>query len=163
MEYRIAERKEGSPAMHGLDESSSRMWKLFLSAYVTVTEQIERDLEAAGLPPLAWYSVLWALERSPNQELRLHELAKEVLLSRSNITRLIDRLEEANLLCRRRCPKDRRGAYAVLTKDGLAMRQKMWEVYSQGIAQYFVNHLSAHEVNTFTQVFSRLLDVSKAV
>ncbi len=148
--------------MAGLDEPSSRMWKLFLTTYVTVTEQIERDLEAAGLPPLAWYSVLWALERSPNHELRLHELAKEVLLSRSNITRLIDRLEEANLLCRRRCPKDRRGAYAVLTAEGLAMRQKMWEVYSQGIAQYFANHLNANEVNTLTQVFSRLLDRSKA-
>lgn len=162
MNYKRVERKESLPPMNGLDESSSRMWKLFLTTYVTVTEQIERDLEAAGLPPLAWYSVLWALERSPNHELRLHELAEEVLLSRSNITRLIDRLEEANLLCRRRCPKDRRGAYAVLTEDGLAMRQKMWEVYSQGIAQYFANHLSANEVNTFTQVFSRLLDGSKA-
>lgn len=161
MDYQRVERKENSTTMNGLDESSSHMWKLFLTTYVTVTEQIERDLEAAGLPPLAWYSVLWALERSPNHELRLHELAEEVLLSRSNITRLIDRLEEANLLCRRRCPKDRRGAYAVLTEDGLAMRQKMWEVYAQGIAQYFTNHLSAHEVNTLTQVFSRLLDVSK--
>lgn len=162
MEYKSGEKKEGSPTVTALDEASSRMWKLFLTTYVTVTEQIERDLEAVGLPPLAWYSVLWTLERSPNHELRLHELAEEVLLSRSNITRLIDRLEAANLLGRRRCPKDRRGAYAVLTEEGLAMRQKMWEVYSQGIAQYFASHLSADEVNTLTQVFSRLLNFSKA-
>jgi DNA-binding MarR family transcriptional regulator len=139
MTHQPAERKESYSAMNGLDEARSRMWKLFLTAHGTITEQIERDLDAAGLPPLAWYSVLWALERAPKHELRLHELAEEILLTRSNITRLIDRLEEAKLLCRRRCPKDRRGAYAGLTVEGLAMRKKMWEVYSQGIDQYFAD------------------------
>lgn len=146
-----------------LDEPRSRMWRLFRTTYVTVTEQIEQDLEAAGLPPLIWYSVLWTLERAPNHEMRLHELAQEVFLSRSNITRLIDRLEEAGCLCRKRCPVDRRGAYAALTEEGLALRQRMWKVYSQGIATYFTDHLSDDEVQILDQVFERALGKLQAL
>jgi DNA-binding MarR family transcriptional regulator len=140
-----------------LNESQSQMWRLFRTTYVTVVDQIERDLEQAGLPPLIWYSVLWTLERAPDQEMRLHELADKVFLSRSNITRLIDRLETAELLCRKRCPNDRRGAYAAITEAGLAMRQKMWVIYAAGIANYFMDHLSDAEVQVLEKVFNRAL------
>lgn len=151
------------PMSETLDESRSRMWRLFRTTYVTVTEQIEKDLEQAGLPPLLWYSVLWTLERTPDQEMRLHELAEEVFLSRSNITRLIDRLEAAGLLCRKRCSMDRRGAYAALTEDGLAMRKKMWAVYSEGIAKYFTNHLNEEEVQVLDAVFDRALTTAQTL
>ena len=140
-----------------LDESRSRMWRLLRTTYVTVVAQIEQDLEQAGLPPLIWYSVLWTLERAPQQELRLHELADAVFLSRSNITRLIDRLEAAGLLCRKRCPMDRRGAYAAITPEGLAMRQRMWAIYAEGIATYLTDHLSDEEVKVLESVFERAL------
>lgn len=140
-----------------LDEPRGRMWRLFRTTYVTVTEQIERDLERTGLPPLIWYSVLWTLERAPGQELRLHELADQVFLSRSNITRLIDRLEAAELLCRKRCPLDRRGAFAAITPAGLAMRQQMWEVYAAGIANYFMDHFNDAEVQLLEALFERAL------
>lgn len=146
-----------------LDEPRSRMWRLFRTTYVTVVEQIEKDLEQAGLPPLIWYSVLWTLERAPGQEMRLHELADEVFLSRSNITRLIDRLEEAGLLCRKRCAMDRRGAYAAITQEGLTMRKRMWEVYSTGIANYFMDHLSDEEVQVLETVFDRALATAQTL
>lgn len=144
-----------------LDESRSRLWRLFRTTCVVVTEQIEQDLEAEGLPPLIWYSVLWALERAPDHEMRLHELAQEVFLSRSNITRLIDRLEDAGLLCRKRCPNDRRGQYAALTEAGLAMRKRMWVVYSGGIASYFTDHLNDEEVQLLDTVFDRTLTTAQ--
>ncbi|MDX2242822.1 MAG: MarR family transcriptional regulator [Leptolyngbyaceae cyanobacterium bins.302] len=146
-----------------LDESRSRMWRLFRTTYVTVVDQIEKDLEQAGLPPLLWYSVLWTLERAPDQEMRLHELADEVFLSRSNITRLIDRMEEAGLLCRKRCPQDRRGAYAAITQDGLIMRKQMWAVYAQGIAAYFTDHLRDEEVKVLEAVFDRALTTAQTL
>ena len=149
--------------MAGLDEARSRMWRLFRTTYVAVVDQIEQDLEAAGLPPLIWYSVLWTLEQAPNHEMRLHELAQEVFLSRSNITRLIDRLEAAGCLCRKRCAVDRRGAYAVLTPEGLALRQKMWAVYSQGIAAYFTDHLSDADVQILDGVFDRALQTVRSL
>lgn len=149
--------------MTGLDEAQSRMWRLFRTTYVAVVEQIEQDLEAAGLPPLIWYSVLWTLEQAPNHEMRLHELAQEVFLSRSNVTRLIDRLEAAGCLCRKRCAVDRRGAYAVLTEEGLALRQQMWAVYSKGIAAYFTDHLSEAEVQILDGVFDRALTTVRSL
>ncbi len=140
-----------------LDEARGVAWRLFLTSYVLVTELIERDLAAAKLPPLSWYSVLWALERSPNHKLRLHELAEQSLLTRSNTTRLLDRLEAEKLICRERCPSDRRGAFAVITDEGLALRQKMWTVYANGIASYFADQMSDSEIEVLTRSLERIL------
>ena len=74
------------------------------------------------LPPLGWYDVLWGLERTPERRLRMSELADQVVLSRSNLTRLVDWLEEEGLVARERSAEDSRGAYAVLTDKGQEMR-----------------------------------------
>jgi DNA-binding MarR family transcriptional regulator len=147
---------------NNLDESRNRLWRLFLTAYATAMEQIEQDLQAAGLPSTSWYDVLWTLECAPDHHMRLHELAQAVLLSRSNITRLVDRLEEAGLLCRKRCPNDRRGQYAALTPEGLALRKQIWATYSQSIAKHFANHLSDAEVKLLSDAFERTISTSKA-
>ncbi|MGA7932799.1 MAG: MarR family transcriptional regulator [Kovacikia sp.] len=140
-----------------LDETHSTVWKLFLTTHVLVLELIEQDLAAAGLPPLSWYGVLWVLEQAPDHKKRLHELAQEVLLSRSNVTRLLDRLEAEGLLSRERCPSDRRGAFARITDAGLEMRQRMWVVYSQSIGKYFTNQLRDEEFGVLKTVLERVL------
>ncbi|UBF24487.1 MarR family transcriptional regulator [Kovacikia minuta CCNUW1] len=140
-----------------LDEARNKAWKLFLTTNVLVLELIEQELADAKLPPLSWYGVLWVLEQSPGHKKRLHELAQEVLLSRSNVTRLLDRLEAEGLLSRERCPRDRRGAFACITPAGLELRQRMWAVYSQAIAKYFTHYLSDEEVAVFTKAFERVL------
>ena len=68
----------------------------------------------------------------------MHELAPQVVLSRSGLVRLVDRVEAAGLVERERCLTDRRGAYAVLTPDGEAMLRRMWPVYEAAIAEWFV-------------------------
>jgi DNA-binding MarR family transcriptional regulator len=140
-----------------LDEAQNTVWKLFLTTNVLLLEMIEQDLAEAELPPLSWYGVLWVLEQAPGHKKRLHELAQEVLLSRSNVTRLLDRLEAEGLLSRQRCPSDRRGAFACITDAGLEMRQRMWTVYSQSIAKYFTDHLNDEEIAVLTKVFDRVL------
>ena len=140
-----------------LDNSYNTVWRLFLTTHAILVERVEQDLANAGLPPLAWYDVLWALEEAPNHRLRLHELADAIVLRRSNLTRLIDRLEAAGLVCRKSCPSDRRGAFAEITEAGLAMRKQMWSVYAPSIAQYFAIHLSDTEVDVLTKVLERLL------
>ncbi|MEG4941020.1 MarR family winged helix-turn-helix transcriptional regulator [Phormidium nigroviride] len=87
----------------------------------------------------------------------MSDLAQKVLLSRSNLTHLVDRLEKAGLLYRERCPSDRRGAYAVLTEAGLEMQQKMWTVYAEGIAEYFGSHLDDEELQVMQRVLERML------
>jgi DNA-binding MarR family transcriptional regulator len=144
-----------------LDESHNAAWRIFLTSHAVLIDLIEQELAQAGLPPLAWYDVLFALYEAPNHRLRLHELADAIVLRRSNLTRLIDRLEAAGLVCRESCPTDRRGAFAAITPQGLAMREQMWPVYSQGIAKYFACHLSNAEVDVLTKAMGRVLAAAR--
>lgn len=119
---------------------------------------MEQDLKQAGLPPFEWYDVLLALKQAPNQRLRLSDLAEVLLVNRTNVTRLADRLEKADLIRREACQDDRRGAFAVLTEAGLAMQQTMWKVYSQSIQKYFARHLTDEEVKVMALALQRILD-----
>ncbi|HEY9734723.1 MAG TPA: MarR family transcriptional regulator [Trichocoleus sp.] len=133
-----------------------------MTAHTRLLEQMEADLSEADLPPMDWYDVLYTLKEAPNYRLRLSELAEKVLLSRSNLTRLVDRLERAGLIRRESCPSDRRGTYAVLTEAGLAMQQKMWQIYGASIASEFAAHIEEDEAQVLQQVFERLLAAAAA-
>jgi DNA-binding MarR family transcriptional regulator len=139
------------------DSAGRRAWSVFLAAHALLIEKIEARLAAAGLPPLTWYDALWALERAPEHRLRFHELAQKMVLSRSNITRLTDRLEFAGLVARERSSQDRRGAYGVLTRAGAQMRQKMWPVYRAAIDELFAAHLSSDEAGRLEATLTALL------
>ncbi len=145
------------PMPEKLDPTISSTWRAFITVHVQVIELIQENLAAADLPPVEWYDLLWALKESPEHELRLSELADRVCLSRSNLTRLLDRLERSELLQRKSCPTDRRGTFAVLTEAGILMQKKMWVVYSEGIAEYFGNHLSDEEVKVMQQALKKIL------
>ncbi|HJQ62139.1 MAG TPA: MarR family transcriptional regulator [Burkholderiales bacterium] len=142
-------------------ETIRSAWPLFVTTHAAVVARIEAALAGAGLPELAWYDVLWAIERSPEQKLRLHELARELVFSRSNLTRLVDRIEEARLVKRERAEDDRRGYYAVITAAGVGLRKKMWPVYSKAIEAYFDRHLTQAENTTVRGVLRRVLDAAR--
>lgn len=122
----------------GIDEDMLSAWRTLLNAHAQVTNDVETALAEAGLPPLAWYDVLWPLFRAPRRRLRMGALAAEVTLSRTGLTRLVDRLERDGLLRREPAPEDRRGSYVVLTRDGAAMLRQMWPVYERALEQSFV-------------------------
>ncbi len=143
--------------MTQLDSAQNSLWKLFLTAHTRLVDRVEQDLKQADLPPFEWYDVLIALKQAPEQRLRLSELAEVLLVNRTNVTRLADRLEAAGLIQRKICKDDRRGAYAVLTEAGLKMQQKMWTVYAQSIAQYFGRHLTEKDTKLFTKALSAML------
>ena len=136
-------------------------WALLLSANSRLLERIEASLAAAELPPLAWYDVLWELEKAPDGRLRMHEIADHTVLSRSNLTRLADRLENAGLIEREICADDRRGAYCVITRTGRQMRARMWPVYQKGIEKLFAAHVSADEARSMTAALERVLQAAK--
>jgi DNA-binding MarR family transcriptional regulator len=140
-----------------LDNLHSRLWRLFLTAQVKLRDRIEAKLDRAGLPSLEWYDVLYTLKEAPEQRLRLSELAEKVLLTRSNLTRLVDRLENVGLLQRVSCPSDRRGTFAVLTEAGLAMQEQMWSIYAEGIMECFASQINDNEVDILQQILRRML------
>ncbi|HEY9621514.1 MAG TPA: MarR family transcriptional regulator [Crinalium sp.] len=143
--------------MTQLDSTQNALWKLFLTAHTRLVDRVEQGFKQAELPPFEWYDVLIALKQAPDQQLRLSELAEQLLVNRTNVTRLADRLENAGLIQRKVCKDDRRGAFAVLTKAGLEMQQKMWTVYSQSIAQYFGRHLTQKDTVAFTKALNSML------
>jgi DNA-binding MarR family transcriptional regulator len=121
-----------------MDEADLATWRAFLNAHTVVIQRIEQDLKAHGLPPLSWYDVLWPLHRAEDGRLRINQLAKEVVLSRTGLVRLVDRLEAAGLLRREPVPEDGRGCYAVITSEGAATLRRMWPVYRRHIDQDFL-------------------------
>jgi DNA-binding MarR family transcriptional regulator len=145
----------------GLERSHEEAWRSFITAHARVIERIERELAEAGLPPLGWYDVLLELSAAPDRRLRMHELARAVVLSRSGLTRLVDRLEGAGFLRREPDPADRRGSFAVLTDEGAEMRKRMWPVYARGIIEHFGKHLDDEEAHVLTQALKRVLDAAR--
>jgi DNA-binding MarR family transcriptional regulator len=139
-------------------DSASHAWAVFLTAHAVLVEAVEERLAKAGLPPLAWYDVLWALERSGDGRRRMHELADLVVLSRSNLTRLVDRLEKARLVRRVASEDDRRGAYAEITAEGRKLRRRMWPVYSAAIDELFGAHLARAEADAVGRALRKVLD-----
>jgi DNA-binding MarR family transcriptional regulator len=124
-----------------LDEAALDAWRAFLTAHALVTRRISRDLVAEGLPDLGWYDLLWALRRNPGGRLRVNELAREVVLSPTAMSRFVDRAVAAGVVAREADPDDRRAQQVVLTDAGRALLRKMWPVYRRGIAAHFAEHL----------------------
>ena len=115
-------------------------------------------MAAAGLPPLAWYDVLLEINSEDSGQLRQFEIGDKILLSKYNLSRLLDRLEKENLVERQRCEHDGRGANVVITKNGKALLKKMWIVYERGIEQYFSRHLSSKEIEQLAMLTARLIE-----
>lgn len=141
-----------------LNAQGLKAWRSFLGAHSRVTAAIERDLEAAGVMPLTWYDVLYALHQASDRCLRMHELAEAVVLSRSGLTRLVDRLHQAGLVQRRPCPEDGRGQLAVLTREGTSALRRTWPVYEKSIQTRFARHLGAAEAMQMAKLLQIVLD-----
>jgi DNA-binding MarR family transcriptional regulator len=121
-----------------IDAEQAAAWRAFLRAHALMLRKIGEDLDEAGLPPFAWYEVLWVLYDAPDHHLQPSQLADEVVLSRSGLSRLIDRIEEAGLVARRACAGDRRAIHVELTEKGERMLDEMWCVYARGIEDHFL-------------------------
>jgi DNA-binding MarR family transcriptional regulator len=142
-------------------ETQTRAWAVFLTAHTVLVEAVEVRLAQAKLPPLTWYDVLWALERADDGRRRMHEIADLVVLSRSNLTRLVDRLEKAGLVRRVRSEDDRRGAFAEIAAEGKKLRRKMWAVYAVAIDELFASHLGKAEAKTLDRALRKALAAAR--
>jgi DNA-binding MarR family transcriptional regulator len=116
-------------------------WRAFLRAHARVTRRLENDLVAAHSLPLASYDVLVQLVEAPDRRLRMTELADRVLLSRSGLTRLVDRLEREGLVVREPCESDARGFFAVLTDAGFRRLRDASRTHLTGVRDYVVARL----------------------
>jgi DNA-binding MarR family transcriptional regulator len=132
------------------------VWRSFLRAHATVMRELEREMASATGLPLAWYDVLLQLAEAPGRRLRMAELADRVLLSRSGLTRLIDRLQAEGLVRREPSPQDARGTYTVLTTAGFDRLRKAAPVHLAGIRDHWLAHFSDDELRVLGGWLGRL-------
>ena len=132
------------------------VWRSFLRAHAVVLGELERELDRDAAMPLAWYDVLLTLAQAPQRRLRMAELADRVLLSRSGLTRLVDRIEKAGLVSREPSPDDARGTYTVLLPDGLRRLREAVPVHLAGIQRHWLAHFSDDELHTLGALLERL-------
>lgn len=144
-------------AQSGLTSAELDAWRTFLRAHATVVRALEAELLAEHDLPLASYDVLVQLSESPDQRLRMTELADRVLLSRSGLTRLADRLEREGLLRREACPSDARGTLAVLTDAGLRRLRQAWPTHLRGVQQHVTGRLTSEEIRQLSGLMGKLV------
>ncbi|OLT12677.1 MarR family transcriptional regulator [Pseudonocardia sp. CNS-139] len=131
-------------------------WRSFLRAHATLVRVLESELEADQQLSLAAYDVLVQLAEAPDRRLRMTELADAVLLSRSGVTRLVDRLEKVGLVARCPVESDGRGVAARLTDAGLSRLRVASRTHLAGVTRHFVNRLDAADLGALERI-SRLL------
>lgn len=120
-------------------------WRAMLRAQAAVVDKLAAELnDEVGLP-LAWYEVLLILEESPSGRLRMHELADSLVLSRSAVTRFVDRMVAANLVERLACDSDGRGFELTKTEEGDQLFRKAGRIHLRGIREHFSAHVEPAE------------------
>jgi len=132
-------------------------WRALLQTHAALFDVLERELIAEHDMPLAYYEVLVNLSENGGR-MRMSDLADRVLLSRSGLTRLIDRMTTAGYVDRETCPSDRRGSYAVLTAAGMTALKKAWPSHARGVAEHFAKHLDKTETKQLTAILRRISD-----
>ena len=140
-----------------LTETELAAWRGLLRVHTALVKALDAELAAAHDLPLSSYEVLITLESAPNRKRRMAELADSVLLSRSGMTRLVDRLEQNGLLVRDTCTDDGRGCFAVLTDKGAALLAEARPTHLDGVRQRFLTHFSQDELQTFARAWERVL------
>jgi len=123
-------------------------WRAFLGAHARLFRRLDDELRLEHDLSLPEYDALLRLAEAPGRRLRMSRLAGLVLLSKSGVTRLIDRLEADGSVERLQCAHDARGAEAVLTDDGLQRLRRASSTHLRGIERYFVDVLDSAELAT---------------
>lgn len=136
-------------------------WRALMEAHATLTDVLEDELQGERGMPLTWYEVLAQLQQHGGR-LRMQELARLVLLSKSGLTRLFDRMEREGLVRREACAEDRRGTVAAILPSGRAALKRATPVHLRGIEQHFADHISDEEARVIVAALRRVVEASDA-
>jgi DNA-binding MarR family transcriptional regulator len=131
-------------------------WRGLLRVHAALLRELDAELEAAHDLPLSSYDVLIYLQSAPDKRLRMAELADSVLLSRSGVTRLVDRLVREGLIVRDTCESDGRGSFAVLTEEGEELLARARPTHLAGVRERFLRHFSDDELKTLARFWDRV-------
>ena len=140
-----------------LEAAELAAWRGMLKVHSALVKALDSELEAAHGLPLSSYEVLIYLRVAPGKRLRMAELADRTLLSRSGMTRLVDRLERDGLLRRDTCSSDARGCFAVLTERGEEVLVGARATHLAGVRRRFLAHLDPEDIAALGTAFNKVL------
>jgi DNA-binding MarR family transcriptional regulator len=143
--------------IHELAPEELAAWRGLLRVHSALVKALDAELLAGHELPLTSYEVLINLQAAPGRRRRMAELADGVLLSRSGMTRLVDRLEREGLLERDPCTDDGRGTFAVLTDKGDALLLHARRTHLDGVRERFLRHFEPDELRTLAALWNRVL------
>ncbi|MEU7746856.1 MarR family transcriptional regulator [Nonomuraea sp. NPDC049158] len=133
-----------------LDETEMAAWRAFLSTSHLLERRIEEQLKAAAGLTHPQYEVLARLADAPDRQMRMTELAKGVVVSKSALTYQIGQLEKAGLVERTTCPSDERGVLAVLTDAGVRCLERVAPGHVEVVRAYLIDRMTRGELETMT-------------
>jgi len=145
-----------------LSEGELRAWRGLLRAHACLARRLDAELERAHGLPMTSYEVLQHLGDASGGRMRMCDLAERAQLSRSGLTRLVDRLQREELLERCSCEYDARGSYACLTETG---RERLTEARGTHLAvvrEHFLARFSEEELTLLADMWERIAPCSAA-
>jgi DNA-binding MarR family transcriptional regulator len=138
-------------------------WRAFLLAHARVSRRLDDELRAEHDLSFAEYDALLTIANAPDRRVRMRHLADQVLLSKSGVTRLIDRLVADGLVARDTCVSDARGAEAVLTQAGLDRLRAASRTHLRGISDHFLDILDEGQLAEVGRAMQAVADRAGAM
>jgi DNA-binding MarR family transcriptional regulator len=139
-----------------------RAWRGLLRVHASLSKALDAELEAEHGLPLTSYEVLMYLADAEEHRMRMCELASSVILSRSGLTRLVDRLERDGLITRESCSSDARGAFAKLTPTGRERLTAARATHLAGVRTMFLDHFTPEELEALAGYWERAVPGASA-
>jgi DNA-binding MarR family transcriptional regulator len=139
-----------------LDRDELAAWRGMLRVHSDMTRVLDAELTHRHGLPLTSYEVLLFLADSPDGRMRMSELADSVLLSRSGLTRLVDRLERDGLLEREQCEEDARGYFAAITDRGRVLFTEARRTHLAGVRERFLSRFSRDDLQTLGELWEKV-------
>jgi len=133
-----------------------RAWRSLLRAHACLAKRLDSELERAHRLPMTSYEVLGHLQEASGGRMRMCDLAEQAQLSRSGLTRMVDRLERERLLERCSCEHDARGSYACLTDTGRERLEEARVTHLTLVREHFFSHFSESELSVLADMWERI-------
>jgi DNA-binding MarR family transcriptional regulator len=147
----------------GLSEEEMRAWRGLLRAHASLAKLVDAQLDHEHGLPMTSYEVLHHLEDAERGRMRMCDLAEQAQLSRSGLTRLVDRLEKDGLLERCSCKHDARGAYACLTEKGRERLRAARGTHLAVVREHFLSRFSSVELSALAELWERVAPCAGAL
>jgi DNA-binding MarR family transcriptional regulator len=147
---------------HWLTDDEQQAWRATVNLSQLLLRQLDRDLHAHGLNDHD-YEILVALSEAPDHQLRMTDLADATAQSRSRLSHQISRMEKRGLVRRDNCEGDKRGTFAVLTREGMNSIKRVAPYHVETVRRHFIDRLTPGQLEEIQAAFQPIVDYLRKI